>query len=388
MPESRRWRKIYRGRPHYLVLRPGETKESSYLRCLKEWEARRREIDGQSYDSLTRTLARTKDPVTGEILFTISARQLQELLSRQSSQKPRIGRAKKRKVYRPFFRYPGGKAKLRQTILSRLVKASRYRDVQYREPFFGGGSIGVQLLIENPEIKRIWINDRDFGIACLWTSIIRYPAQLKELILDFRPSVESFHNFRTQLLKMSNSPKGREAIVKTGFRKLAIHQTSYSGLGTMSGGPLGGETQLSRYKINCRWSPESICKQIDALHRQLSEIEIKRNECTAFDFINLVEDESQPALLYLDPPYFVKGNGLYQYGLTVRDHERLARALRRTKHQWLLSYDDCPEIRELYGWAVIEPVVVTYGLTGKLHRESGERQARTKAELLISPSRG
>jgi len=43
-----------------------------------------------------------------------------------------------------------------------------------------------------------------------------------------------------------------------GFKKLAIHQISYSGLGTKSGGPLGGKSQESIYKIDCRWSPKHI----------------------------------------------------------------------------------------------------------------------------------
>ena len=34
--------------------------------------------------------------------------------------------------------------------------------------------------------------------------------------------------------------------ISKAFKKLAIHQISYSGLGTKSGGPLGGEKQQSK----------------------------------------------------------------------------------------------------------------------------------------------
>ena len=48
--------------------------------------------------------------------------------------------------------------------------------------------------------------------------------------------------------------------------------------------------------------------------------------------------------------------------------------LKSTPHKWLLSYDDCKEIRELYSWAKIEELDVKYSISG----------ATKKGELLIS----
>jgi hypothetical protein len=63
---------------------------------------------------------------------------------------------------RSFFRYPGGKYKLREVIIDRLLKQHHSPSFsQYREPFFGGGSISLVLLSRCPEMKRIWINDKD-----------------------------------------------------------------------------------------------------------------------------------------------------------------------------------------------------------------------------------
>lgn len=73
-----------------------------------------------------------------------------------------------------FFRYPGGKSKLRNQIAKRLAEQAGHDGLEYREPFFGGGSIGLKLLSENTNITKLWINDKDIGIACLWTSVIRY----------------------------------------------------------------------------------------------------------------------------------------------------------------------------------------------------------------------
>lgn len=293
-----------------------------------------------------------------------------------------------------FFRYPGGKSKLRGRITSQLRILAQQRDLEYREPFFGGGSIGLYF-IQKCSPQCVWLNDRDIGIAALWTSVIRYPHLLKSLIRAFVPSIEKFDTFKSALIALPNL-QTREEVVYYGFMKLAIHQISYSGLGTVSGGPLGGRkeaniagrgtTQEVKYPIDCRWSPEYICRKIDRLSDMLNQCTIRWNECTSHDFTEVIDDTRTPALLYLDPPYFKKGNDLYQYGLTIDDHRRLAEALKNTHHQWVLSYDDCPEIRNLYQWANIEEIsAVNYSITALKDKETGNRLTRNKKEILISP---
>ena len=286
-----------------------------------------------------------------------------------------------------FFRYPGGKSKLRKTILDHLgPRYFKHPDLEYREPFFGGGGIGLSLQQSNSGMagvkSRVWINDRDVGVSCLWTAVIRWPEDLKEQVMQFTPSVETFYQYKGELLT-DPWKKTRREIVEWGFKKLAIHQTSYSGLGTKSGGPLGGRGQNSKYKIDCRWSPDYICKKIDKLHELFSELEMREGCCTSDDFADVIYDEQHPAILYLDPPYFVKGNDLYQYGFALEDHERLADLLRQTSHDWLLSYDDCEEIRKLYSWASMEVIGVNYTITAKKDASTGKPESRNKNELLI-----
>jgi len=297
-----------------------------------------------------------------------------------------------------FFRYPGGKSKLRNQIAARLDTIANGHNLEYREPFFGGGSIGLKVLQDNTLIKKLWINDNDLGISCLWTSVIQHPDFLKKLVNKFTPSVKKFDDFKTELTAENpTKPKTAEEIAQYGFMKLAIHQISYSGLGTMSGGPLGGRkkeniagrgmTDEVKYPIDCRWSPDYICKKIDQLHTKMVGLSIRKNRCTCLDFADVIDDTENDAVIYLDPPYFVKGNDLYQHGFTEEDHHRLATSLKNTKHQWVLSYDDCPEIRDLYNWAFIEEIDgVNYSITALKDKKTGERLTRTKMELLIYPS--
>jgi DNA adenine methylase len=280
-----------------------------------------------------------------------------------------------------FYRYPGGKSKLSKQIIQKLD--SMFEDsLEYREPFFGGGSIGLDFLRTHP-CSSIWINDKDPGVASLWTAVMLYPRELKERVRAFVPSIGKFDEYKT-LLTTTAGPSGIRDVVDYGFMKLAIHQISYSGLGTKSGGPLGGREQKSTYKIDCRWSPDYICSKIDKLSRFFDGIEIHNDCCTSKDFSDVIKGNGE-SLLYVDPPYYLKGNDLYQFGFTGADHKRLANCLKNTDNPWLLSYDDCEEIRSLYeNWADISVVDVNYSITATKDKKTGERKSTTKPELLIS----
>jgi DNA adenine methylase len=296
-----------------------------------------------------------------------------------------------------MFRYPGGKAKLTNEITVRL-RAYVDSSLQYREPFFGGGSIGISLF-QHPArlsfpgepdgvVRAAWINDADAGIAALWTAVIRHPREVIDRVLNFQPSAEAFRDFKAELLNTTKVADDCDSIVDIGFKKLATHQMSYSGLGTRAGGPMS--------KIDARWTPARIAEEVAAVHSDLSRVEVYHDACTCLDFETLISDTGRDCILYVDPPYFEKGNDLYQYGFAVADHERLAAALRRTPHYWLLSYDDCPEIRELYKWASLVSLDVKYSITGEKQKRSvyslegdvvelnDECVSRSKPELLIS----
>src|SRR5437762_1820821 len=68
----------------------------------------------------------------------------------------------------------------------------------------------------------------------------------------------------------------------------------------------------------------------------------------------LPERDRSSFLVYLDPPYFVKGSRLYLNYYEPEDHATLAAFLRRICGiKWLVTYDNTPEIRRLYDWCNI-----------------------------------
>jgi len=266
-----------------------------------------------------------------------------------------------------LFRFPGGKQKLSKYIagvLSRLINENP--DYEVSECFFGSGGIGLSLL---PYLKKIWINDKDYTLACLWNAVIKAPDELCALIQQFKPIPEIFFEFKQYL-------KSRQVYMdnptRVGFRKLAIHQISYSGLGTMAGGPIGGDKQQSDYKVDCRWNPGNLIKKIRRLHPLLKQ-KVAGQVCTFHDFQYFLE-RSGKFIFYLDPPYYNKGAELYQHSFKIEDHIRLSHLLRDMENPWLLSYDDCPEIREIYKWASFYSFGANYTIN----------TSRKKGELLIS----
>lgn len=82
------------------------------------------------------------------------------------------------------------------------------------------------------------------------------------------------------------------------------------------------------------------------------------------DYADLIRVyDRKAALFYLDPPY-VGTEGYYESPFTADDHRRLRSALESVKGRFILSYNDCPEVRELYKGYTIERIERRESLSG------------------------
>ena len=279
-----------------------------------------------------------------------------------------------------LIRYPGSKEKLRSSIIDRFplsVSRPLFRNqlgLEYREPFFGAGAIGFRFLQMLDRGARVWLNDIAPGIVALWNSVWKNPSELCEQIFRFKPSTESFYKFKEE----DGSIELPE--VEAGFRKLVLHQESFSGLGFMAGGPLGGKDQgNARYPVSCRWNPEGLRLTIAILHKRLQAFPNLKLTCD--DFGELVHQAPRECFIYADPPYYIQGSVLYKHAMAKEDHERLASFLKGCRCDWLLSYDDHPQVRLLYSWASIEAVHITYTTATARNGNRPKNQ-----EITITPS--
>lgn len=290
-----------------------------------------------------------------------------------------------------FFRYPGGKSKLKKKIVRALVELAESKLNEYREPFFGGGSVGLDL-IDKVSFSSLWINDKDYGVWCIWKSVCDYPDDFQAAINGFESekyfTQKKAYRFFEELkesVKTVEESEEKDKVVKCALNKLLVHQTSYSGLGTMAGGPIGGKDQDSDYPIGCRWNPKTICNKIQKINVKVKNKII----CTHGGFEEVLNNGM--ALIYLDPPYYEKGNELYQCAFKTKDHETLMKCLRESNHEWVLSYDDCDDVRKLYDWAHIESFEAKYTINAstKVKDKDGKDkiEANKKTELLIFPAK-
>ena len=82
---------------------------------------------------------------------------------------------------------------------------------------------------------------------------------------------------------------------------------------------------------------------IQQLQKRMANVVVENQ-----DFETLIRHyDRSDAFFYLDPPYF-SSEHMYEVEVGWDDHLRLQRTLRTMKGKFLLSYNDCPEIRELY----------------------------------------
>lgn len=258
----------------------------------------------------------------------------------------------------------GGKFRSRTKIVSELIRLIRPNQrYEFREPFAFGAAITFEMM-RKTNIHRYWLNDRDPAVTSFWMAVKDSPEMLIELLHDSCPDNGEFEIFRNELLALKKVPRSNDQIVDIAFMKLVTQRLSYSGLGTKA-------SQACK-NISVRWNPSNLSSELGILSTLMNDNLVR---ITNHDFEPLLTDTSRQALIYLDPPYFIKGKGLYQYNMDVDDHVRLSCVLKHTPHPFVLSYDDCEEVRELYGgWTTIKLLPFDY---------TSRNQVKTQNELLI-----
>ena len=130
------------------------------------------------------------------------------------------------------------------------------------------------------------------------------------------------------------------------FATFFLNRTNRSGI--LTGGPIGGFEQTGNYGIDARYNTESLVGRIRTIAEYKNHIKVYNKEIV--NFIEIVLPKyGQNTLTYFDPPYFNKGSRLYKNFLDKEDHAKIARLiLDEVPGNWIITYDDTPEILELY----------------------------------------
>lgn len=124
-----------------------------------------------------------------------------------------------------------------------------------------------------------------------------------------------------------------------------LNRTNRSGI--LKGGVIGGKKQDGQYKLDARFTKENLAKRIEKVGQYKDRINIYN-----LDALALLKQVDQllpsNSLIYLDPPYYVKGQGLYRNYYNHQDHVEIRNVLDSVQSKWIVSYDNCSEIKQIY----------------------------------------
>lgn len=236
------------------------------------------------------------------------------------------------------LRYPGGKRKL-ANFIKLVFETNSLLDGDYIEPYAGGASIALALLFEE-YARNIWINDIDKSVYAFWYSVLNITDALCRLINDTPVNMDEWQRQKA----LQNDPN--TDLLQLGFSTFYLNRTNRSGI--ISGGVIGGKEQKGKWKLNARYNKKDLISRIEKIARFQSRIHLGNQDAILF-LQSTVPHLPDRSLLYLDPPYFVKGQQmLYKSYYRAEDHQELSRYIASLNVRWIVSYDETPEIRALY----------------------------------------
>jgi len=232
------------------------------------------------------------------------------------------------------FRYPGGKTWFVPTFRHWITTMYPKPRILV-EPFAGGGIISLTAIFENLVQKAVMI-ELDDEIAAVWESIVKGDAAwLANRILTFELSREAVTN---EINRRAHTQKEKA------FQTILKNRTFHGGILAEGSGFLKyGENGKG---IHSRWYPATIAKRISNLGNIAEKIDFRRD-----DGLKVMKEFSnkRDVIYFIDPPYTAGGKkaGKRLYKHYELDHEQLFRICETLKGDFLMTYDNAEEVRQM-----------------------------------------
>lgn len=232
------------------------------------------------------------------------------------------------------FRYPGGKTWLVPRIRQWLARQS-VRGVEFIEPFVGGGIVSLTVAFERLA-DRVTMVELDAEVAAVWQTILSGDREwLAQRISTFIISPDSVDSVLSAV-PVDRKEKAFQTIVKNRVNRGGILA---AGAGKIKRGEKGKG-------LASRWYP-------DTLKRRILNIEQIRDRLTfiAGDGMEFLSQNTHrgDAVFFIDPPYTAAGKkaGTRLYTHSELNHEALFRIASTLSGDFLMTYDNVKEVREL-----------------------------------------
>lgn len=245
-----------------------------------------------------------------------------------------------------FISWIGGKKLLRKRILEEFPKQETYN--RYVEVFGGAGWV---LFSSDRHAKMEVYNDVNGNLVNLFKCTKYHPEALQKELEYTLMSREQFFDAKEQI-----DIRGLTDIQRAA-RFYILVKESFG-------------TDLRSFGVRSK-NIENAVDYISIISKRLNNVVIENQ-----DFERILKTyDKQDALFYFDPPYY-ETEKYYPDRFALEDHIRLKNAIDGIKGKFILSYNDCEYIRELYSNYNIISVERSHNLV------QGEKKPKYK-ELLI-----
>lgn len=232
------------------------------------------------------------------------------------------------------FRYPGGKTWF-VPLFRRWMTSFAQRPTVLIEPFAGGGILSLTAAFEKLAARVVMV-ELDANVSAVWKAILGGDAKrLATQIQNFELTVESARHELSRVVS-SNYERAFQTILK--------NRTAHGGILAEGAGILKhGENGKG---ILSRWYPQTIAKRIAKIAHIANRIDFIEGDAFAVMTTYCADPD---AAFVIDPPYTAGGKraGARLYNHSEIDHERLFAMCDQMRGDFLLTYDNAPEVRAL-----------------------------------------
>lgn len=249
-----------------------------------------------------------------------------------------------------FMAWVGGKKALRDEILARFPR--NYK--RYIEVFGGAGWV---LFHKPPGNDFEVFNDFNGNLVNLYRCVREQPEALRNELRYMLNSRLDFEYMKGMLHSQAVLPDVRRAA----YYYALIRYSYAAGTSTLGSQP------------HAMWNNFPL---IESAAGRLQKVVIENKDC-----VKLIRQYDRPeSFFYCDPPYYNADQYYEAVSSDGFDHAGLADALLGIKGKFLLSYNDCPEIRALYD----RPGIVVEGISRLSNIAQRYENGKQYPELLIS----
>ncbi|MBD5164901.1 DNA adenine methylase [Helicobacter sp.] len=261
------------------------------------------------------------------------------------------------------LRYPGGKSRAIKFLKDYFPKDFK----EYREPFFGGGSVGIYLAQIYPHNGiKFFANDLNYDVYCFWQILKTQNNDLIQAIQDIKKNYKNGRELYRLLLERRNQSLNDFQRAVDFF---VLNRITFSGVVDCGG--------YSQKAFESRFT-QSCIERLKNMQGIFNDFSFSFN-----DYQELLYKNGENVFIFLDPPYFSATKSRL-YGKrgdlhTSFNHEALYKNLKNIKHKFLLTYDDSDYIRELYKDFYLQEWTLQYGMNNYK-----QEKANVGKELLIS----